>query len=250
MKIFLGLFCLQFIISSCATAATLRDPLSLDTFSFGEPRTTDLGKKLTLWATNYYLPQLVDGSGEYPLRDKAGVEIGPRLSHRGWCDSAMEGSVRVLYKNGEARTFNYAGTSTDYPVNCKEYFKIDVSKSKFGEAIGPYGDGYANYILEPYRTIASDNTQIPLGTVVYVPKARGAQIQLKSGRVITHDGYFFVGDRGGAIKGNHIDVFIGTDSNAPYFPWIQSNQSKVFEAYPVIDQQIISELTLLHKNKF
>ena len=69
---------------------------------------------------------------------------------------------------------------------------------------------------------------------------------VKNGRTIIHDGYFFAGDEGGAIKGNHVDVFIGTHLEAPFFPWIGSNQSKTFDAYVVQDQQIISELKRFH----
>lgn len=246
MKILILTLIFQILFTSCATAATSKDPLALDQFNFQEPRNTDLDKKLVLWATYYNLPLLEDTSGNYPLRDKLGAELGPRISHRGWCDAAMEGSVRILYKNGEAKTFNYAGTTTEFPTDCKDYFKIDVSKTKFREAFGPYGDGYDNYILEPYRTIASDNTQIPLGTVIYIPKARGAIITLKSGRVITHDGYFFIGDRGGAIKGNHVDVFIGTHAKATFFPWVGSVETKTFEAFIVKDQYIINELKNYH----
>jgi 3D (Asp-Asp-Asp) domain-containing protein len=158
----------------------------------------------------------------------------------------MEGSVRILYKNGDAKTFNYATQTSDNPTDCKKYFKIDVSKTKFREASGPYGDGIDSFILEPYRTIASDNSQIIPGTVLYIPQARGAVIAIKTGRVIIHDGYFFVGDKGGAIKGNHVDVFIGTHDNAPFFPWIKSNQAKTFDAFVVTDQQIISELKQSH----
>jgi 3D (Asp-Asp-Asp) domain-containing protein len=246
VKIILIAMCIQFLVVSCASASAERDPLAIDTFSFEEPRPTDLGKKLNLWATYYNLPQLEDSSGDYPLRDKLGVELGPRLSHRGWCDAAMEGSVRVIYKNGDARTFNYAAQTSDNVTSCKDYFKIDVSKTKFREAAGPYGDGLDEYILEPYRTIATDNSQIIPGTVLYIPQAKGAKITLKSGRVIVHDGYFFAGDKGGAIKGNHVDVFIGTHSQADFFPWVGSSSSKTFEAYIVQDQHVISELIRLH----
>ena len=139
--------------------------------------------------------------------------------------------------------------SSDHSVDCKKIFKPDVSKSKFRQAVGPYGDGLDQYILSPYRTIATDQTKLPIGTVIYIPAARGAQIKLASGRIIIHDGYFFSGDKGGAIKDNHIDVFIGTDSSANYFPWIKSNAGKTFEAYIVTDKTIISELIDLHLPK-
>ena len=222
------------------------DPLEQDKFSFPSPADEELKTKLTLWATYYYLPLLKDGTGNFALRDMQSVELGPRLTLREWCDSAMEGSVRVTYATGVSKTYNYAGVTDSEKVDCSSIFRIDVSKTKFREAYGPYGDGIQDYILAPYRTLATDLTQIAPGTVVYVPQAKGAKITLSSGRVITHDGYFFAGDKGGAIKGNHIDVFIGTSKNAAFFPWITSNATKTFTAYVVTNKQIIEQLRELH----
>ena len=80
------------------------DPLSKDTFSFHEPTANDLSTKLTLWGTYYYLPQLNDGSGNYAIRDMNGSELGPKLSLKDWCNSALEGSVRIIDKNVDAKT--------------------------------------------------------------------------------------------------------------------------------------------------
>lgn len=222
------------------------DPLANDQFDFPAPSNSELGGKINLWATYYFLPQLLDGSGSYALRDMQGRALGPLLDHRGWCDSAMEGSVRVLFANGEAHTYNYAGTASGSTVDCKPFFRHDVSKTKFRVANGPYGDGIRNYILSPYRTLATDSARIAPGTVVYIPRARGAKITTDSGRVIIHDGYFFAGDRGGAIKDNHVDVFIGTHKSAPFFSWIGSSATKTFDAFVVKDQSIISQLTDQH----
>lgn len=230
-------------------ASVARDPLARDTFSFPEPSNNDWAKKITLWATYYYLPQITDGGGNYPLRDMQGQELGPRVSLREWCDSAMEGSVRISFKNGEAKTFNYAGVTTSDRVDCSSIFRHDVSRTKFREAIGPYGDGIESYILAPYRTLATDAEVIKPGTVVYIPEARGALITLANGKVLTHDGYFFAGDKGGAIKGNHVDVYIGTHKKAPFFPWIKSNESKTFNALVITDKKIIAEMYDLHSAK-
>jgi 3D (Asp-Asp-Asp) domain-containing protein len=246
----LMLFMLIFALhptTSFAEGTYSKDPLDIDKYDFPEPSSQDLGDKKTLWATYYYLPQMTDGSGTYALRDMQGNQLGANLSRKEWCSAALEGSVRILSKNGDAKTFNYKGETTDFTVNCKDFFKYDVSKTKFSLAHGPYGDGLQDrYILAPFRTIATDNSFIPSGTIIYVPKARGSKITLPNGKVIIHDGYFFAGDKGGAIKNNHIDVFIGIDSNAPYFSWITSNQSKTFEAYIVKDPKIIGELSDLH----
>ncbi len=53
---------------------------------------------------------------------------------------------------------------------------------------------------------------------------------------------------GGAIKGNHIDVFIGTHQESSFFPWIENNIEKSFQAFIVHDEKIIEKLTKLHFN--
>ena len=247
-------FCFLISATSTISASTnhqpdLSDPLSRDTFTFRSPAANDLGPKVSLWATYYYLPQMNNGSGDIAIRDMNGADLGASLSLKDWCNAALEGSVRIVSKNADPKTFNYAGVSSSNTVNCKKIFKPDVSKTKFKEAVGPYGDGYKGYILEPFRSIATDQSVYPLGTVFYIPAARGAVIKLPTGQSIVHDGYFFASDKGGAIKVNHIDVFIGTDSDVPYFPWVKSSSSGTFEAYTVVDKTIIAELNELHLPK-
>lgn len=230
------------------TSSYAHDPLSLDKFEFEAPRASDLGQSYKLWATYYYLPEIAEDSGAIPLRDLKGQELGPRMTLKHWCDTAMEGSVKINFKNSTVKTYNYDGVSNDYFVDCKSIYPrhTGIGKTKFREANGMYGDGLDDYILSPYRTLATDITYIKPGTALYIPQARGAKITLASGRVITHDGYFFAADKGGAIKGTHIDVYIGSSLKAPFFPWIGSNESKTFEAFVVKDLQIIQDLLFLH----
>ncbi len=227
------------------------DPLDQDRFEFPEPSKADLGQSLKLWATYYYLPEIEEDSGAIPLRDMKGQELGPRLTLKHWCDTAMEGSVKINFKNGDIKTFNYQGTTNDYFVDCKSIYPrhTGIGKTKFREANGVYGDGLDDYILSPYRTLATDVTYIKPGTALYIPKARGAKITLPNGRVITHDGYFFAADKGGAIKGTHVDVYIGVSKKATFFPWIGSSESKTFEAIIVKDPKIIADLLELHSIK-
>lgn len=230
-----------------AHVSSYKDPLDIDKFDIPESPANELGNKLILWGTYYLTPRIKDTNGGYPLRNLKGEILGPSLTKKEWCNVALEGSAQIATDNQEARTYNYSGETSDFAINCKEFFKFDVSRTKFALAHGPYGDGLSNkYILAPFRTIATDNTYVVPGTVIFIPKARGAKIKLPNGKSIVHDGYFFAGDKGGAIKRNHIDVFIGTDNDAPYFPWIKSTSSGTFEAFIVKDPKIISELTELH----
>jgi 3D (Asp-Asp-Asp) domain-containing protein len=234
-------------LNACAQLNYSKDPIELDKFQFQVPDQNDLGSKLVLWATNYYTPELKNISGDTPLRSMDGEILGPSMNRKTWCDVALEGSVRVIEKDQEAKTYNYAGTSDSFAVNCKDYFKFDVSKTKFVVAHGPWGDGLSEqYILAPFRTLATDTKMIAAGTVLYIPKARGTKIVLPNGKSIIHDGYFFAADRGGAIKGNHIDVFTGIDREPSYFKWIESKSTATFEAYIITNRSIISQLSELH----
>ena len=230
------------------TPSFANDPLDEDRFEFAEPAKTDLGANLKLWATYYYLPEIAEDSGTIPLRDIKGQELGPRLTLKHWCDTAMEGSVKINYKNGDVKTYNYQNVSNDFFVDCKSIYPrhTGIGKTKFREANGVYGDGLDDYVLSPYRTLATDGSYIKPGTALYIPKARGAKIVLKNGRTIIHDGYFFAADKGGAIKGSHVDVYIGVSKAASFFPWIGSSESKKFEAFIVKDAKVIADLLQLH----
>jgi 3D (Asp-Asp-Asp) domain-containing protein len=217
-----------------------------DKFVYLEAPISSLGEPLSLWATNYHLPQIEDGNGEIPLRNFKGEELGPKLSLEEWCRSALEGSVRIILKNGEAKTYNYDSTTELFENDCSSFFAYKLGKTKFRLAKGSYGDGVGKYKLTPYRTVATDPLIIPPGTVLYIPDAKGSKIKLKNGQTIIHDGYFFAGDGGGAIKLNHIDVFIGQHNESSFFSWISNVSTITFRAYIVKDQNIIDELAKLH----
>lgn len=219
-------------------------------FNIPAPLNDNLLDSKELWATFYDIPLYQDGTGDFALRDIDGLELGPHLSLKNWCNSAMEGSVKILLNDGSTKVYNYQGSSDLFPIDCQSIFPNDVSKTKFRPSNSMFGEGLGAYNLVPYRTIATDSQTIAPGSVIYIPEAKGAQIKLNDGRVITHDGYFFAGDRGGAIKLNHIDVFIGSDKESPYFPWISNKSEKTFHAFIIKDQEIIDELTRIHLKKY
>lgn len=220
--------------------------LKLDGFKYNEAHISELGEPLILWATNYHLPEINNGAGEIPLRDIDGKELGPKLTSEEWCKSALEGSVRIIFKDGTAKTYNYDASTEIFSNDCSLFYAFNLGKTKFRISNGAFGDGIGNYRLSPYRTIATDPALIPTGSVIYIPEARGAKIVLPTGEVIIHDGYFFAGDMGGAIKLNHIDVFIGTQLEAPFFPWIGHSNLITFKAYIVKDQTVIDSLNFIH----
>lgn len=190
----------------------------------------DGAKKMSLWATFYYMKEVEPAvSGGVPLRNMNDQVIGPRLNEKTWCLGAIEGTVRV-----DGTTYNYAGTKLPRQADCShrasEKVRWKVSKYE-------YGIGNRNNPLIPFKSIAVDTSVIPSGSKIYIPAAKGVKYSFE-GEELTHDGVFFADDVGGAIKDNHIDVFLGSVTGGLEgalklnpFDFIKSSSSKTFDAY-------------------
>jgi 3D (Asp-Asp-Asp) domain-containing protein len=219
-------------------------------FSFPQPDNSSIGNNLDLWATFYLIPEVDDNPNGAELLDINGNPLGVKLSDRDWCNAALEGTVSVRTADGKIKTFNFAGVGATAQVNCRPFFPRlatieKTNKSRFAVSKGKFGEGVNGLKLVPYRSIAVDRTDIPIGTVIYIPSARGIKVILPSGETDTHDGYFFAADVGGAIKDNHIDVFIGTADTNP-FPFVKSVSTEIFEAFIITSDSIIAKLKQAH----
>ncbi|TND02078.1 MAG: hypothetical protein FD123_4122 [Bacteroidetes bacterium] len=244
MKKIILILSFAFLSAPPANAQTAQDD-----FSFTKPDSLQKLKKLELWATQYFIHQFRSG-GKITFEDTNGVSLGLYGDTCDFCEAALEGTAYVTDSAGNVIVLNYAKTGSKTYVDCRKCKKYAGSKlnvENWGKTqwvrSSGFGDGVRNYRLLPYRTIAVDKKTIPYGTVIYIPKARGITIELPNGEKVVHDGYFFAGDTGGAIKENHIDVFTGVFSGNPFPAVIQSNGQKTFEAYIVTDQQILGTLT-------
>lgn len=219
-------------------------------FSFPQPDNSIIGNNLDLWATFYLIPEVDDNPSGFDLLDLSGNTLGVKLSDRDWCNAALEGTVSVRTADGKVTTFNFAGIGATSQVNCRPFFPRlatieKTNKTRFAISKGKFGEGVNGLKLVPYRSIAVDRTDIPIGTVIYIPKARGIKVILPSGETAIHDGYFFAADVGGAIKDNHIDVFIGTADTNP-FPFVKSVSTAIFEAFIITSDSIIDKLKAAH----
>jgi 3D (Asp-Asp-Asp) domain-containing protein len=162
----------------------------------------------------------------------------------------------VIRADGSAQVFNYVGRAQQAFTNCaplypglKPTVRAALGRTLFAAVPpdAPYGLGVSNFRLVPYRTVAVDPTQFPYGSLIYVPQLRGRPIRLPDGSTATHDGYLFAGDTGGAIKGNHIDVFTGNTS-ANFAPAVlTSSPNSPFNAYFVQRPDIAAALRSLHQ---
>ena len=216
-------------------------------FNLPEPNSASALQNLSVWATYYTTHQAQNQSNGYPLLDPTGNRLGVALSKRDWCAAALEGSVQIANGQSLLGVYNFAGRGDTDQVNCSPYYPTlknisATNRVRFKPSNTPYGEGSNGNQLVPYRTIAVDRTLIPIGSVVYIPAARGVSVTLPSGDRAVHDGYFYAGDVGSAIKGNHIDVFLGIAKQNP-FPFVKSTASATFNAYIVNAPSLKAMLT-------
>jgi 3D (Asp-Asp-Asp) domain-containing protein len=221
-------------------------------YSIKEPTELANLTKMSLWATQYYIHRFQSG-GSIPLVLSDGTQTGLYADTCDFCTAALEGTAFVQDSLGNITILNFDKVGEKSVANCRSCSKFSKSKlavENFGKVLWKksegYGDGVLNYKLVPFRTIAVDKSIIPFGTVIFIPKVKGKSIILPNGLEVMHDGYFFAGDTGSAIKENHIDIFTGIFNENPFKDVIQSNPDKTFDAYVVKDQQVINSLKLDH----
>ncbi len=229
----------------------LNPPLSRDQFNLPEPPSVMLARETSLWATYYYTHVASVAPEGVPLLDLAGNPLGPVLSYRDWCHAALQGSVQVSDGEQGLGTFNFAGRGSTDQVDCSLFYPnlkpiSNTNRVRFKPSRTPYGEGAGRFALVPFRSIAVDRTYIPMGSVLYIPAARGTILNLPSGEQAIHDGYFYAADGGSAIKDNHIDVFLGARTSNP-FEFVKSRANGTFEAYLVQDPQIKARLAAEHQ---
>ena len=164
---------------------------------------------VTVWATVYRLVEGRESGSGVPLRNMAGRAIGPTVARDDWCQGALAGSLRV-----GGQVYNFAGVTGSPQANCSHN---PSERVRWNRSPHPYGTGARSNPLHPFRTIACDlgwvggstpwvNGGYPqFGQRIYIPAAEGTV--LPDGTV--HDGIFTCEDTGGAVTGNHIDVFLG-----------------------------------------
>ena len=206
--------------------------------------TINLGKKLKLWSTYYFTPSFISGSGSYCLRDKNAKCISRGLSLDQWCMIGLQGTGLV-----DSKTYTYSKPTSSKRVPCEKSFLKRVSyaystgKIKYSVSKHREGHGNRNNPLTGLKSIACDQKVFKYGQKIYIPQAVSK----------AHNGVFICEDVGGAVKGYHIDTFVGVvDLSRPsdfknkygvafkYLPanmraYIKSNKRGTFEAYLVTE---------------
>ncbi len=124
-----------------------------------------------------------------------------------FADMCIEGSGKLT----DGRVINVAGScpyqQASFPY-CSQSCYTVLNSLQY-----PWGEGNQGAALVPLRSLATDHSVIPFGTNVYIAEFDGLVVpQIGSLGGFTHDGCFVAQDSGGAINGNHIDIFAGTQA--------------------------------------
>ena len=242
-KIQNGKFALFFVLLFGLLAAAQGRPAPPQN-RFDLPAPTHLARPISLWATWYWTPAYRDIPNGISLRDDDDKPLGPRLEQEDFCSAAVECSVLV-----KGKLYIYSSLGKTAQTDCSRHWAHmkHAPYVRFQRSKACYGEGSADYQLVPYRTLAVDTARIPIGAVLFIPKARGAKITLPNGATALHDGYFFAGDEGFGIEKNHIDVFIGVTKENP-FDFVTSDSQGKFAAYRVTDPAILKRFRILHRH--
>jgi 3D (Asp-Asp-Asp) domain-containing protein len=237
-------------LTACATASApaVRAATELTphersmAFMLDAPAPQTLGPDLQLWATHYHTPVITPApktvSAALPLLARDGTSISPPLRQKDWCEAALQGSVSVK-QGGKATAYVFVDANGPEQANCDEYLgnlsegvKNATRRARFMAVNNELGCGVRNIPLMPFRTIAVDTDIIPIGSVIFVPELRG-RVFHREDRTLIHDGYLFAGDRGGAIHGRHIDVFMTDTPETPFEDIFASTRKRTFAAHIV-----------------
>ena len=103
----------------------------------------------------------------------------------------MQGSVLARTKDGQLSSFTRVGKG-------------------IWRELGPgwWGWGNRENPLYPFRIVAADQTKHRYGSKIYVEALDGFPLPDNT----KHDGYFWIGDTGGRIKGHlRFDIFVGAE---------------------------------------
>lgn len=134
---------------------------------------------------------------------------------------APEGTGKTLIvEANDGKKYRYNVTTASYRAGEIEAVAEGIDKNgrkRFGYRIssgvwkelpeGSMGMGNKLNALVPLHHIAADQRRYPYGSMVYLAAADG--LKTVDGKIL--DGYFWVADTGGAIVGNHIDLFVGEE---------------------------------------
>jgi 3D (Asp-Asp-Asp) domain-containing protein len=212
-----------------------------DDFGYPKPQTEAL-KKLRVQISEYHIVFAKPGH-EIELLGPGDRPLGVMLSRQDFCEAALQGTVEikgVRYSVAGKGRMNQASCAPP-EFDCPRCTGYALGKNRFVRVDSDRGLASKTYGLVAYRTVAVRAGGLPLGTVLYIPAARG--LRMPDGK--RHDGYFFVADIG-AMRSTQLDLFADTHKLSWSIIGSGTASSRTSTAYIVTDPLIVKSLKAAH----
>ncbi|MDF1659675.1 MAG: 3D domain-containing protein [Verrucomicrobiales bacterium] len=173
------------------------------------------------WTAYYITPveKAEPGEGEeVTFTDIEGKKIQYSITGDSAKRAEMEAVAVAIDKEGKKRYV--------YQAEKGEWIELPVGSMGMGNRVNP---------LVPLVHVAADQSEFPYGSLVHVPMAEG--YEFTAGQKMS--GYFWVGDVGSLIKGNHMDLFVGEEEVFSSFVDHVENPHKETKIYklPKLDEE-------------
>lgn len=232
------LIALMLMLASCASTTTTTETTTEtnDSPSLPAPE-LDKSKEITIWSTFYYAPSLKSKSSGYDVRDIRGRSLGVKLTKKELCNLMLQGSGYI-----DGKIYGWGGISTTDSISCTAYYSRSMVSGKLKFKRDTDIRGVRNFKIQPFKAIAVDPKVIPYKSVLFIPDLKGIKYMV-NGKWYIHDGIVTALDTGGAIKGNHIDFYVGPNPGGwrdalvnivnkyGFNKFIKSTASGTFKAY-------------------
>jgi 3D (Asp-Asp-Asp) domain-containing protein len=167
------------------------------------PRAKVGGTPLGTFRNTYYdFPSERDFSGDKVKLMSASCAPIAEVPHAFYDAVCVQGSGKLA----AGATVSFAKRDCGCAVECARTGQ-HICFEQLDSTRFPFGRGASGVAIRPLVSVAADTKVIPLGTIIYVQEFDGMTLP---GDPAPHDGCFVVEDRGGSVKGEHIDIFTGT----------------------------------------
>ncbi|OGR35498.1 MAG: hypothetical protein A2051_06410 [Desulfovibrionales bacterium GWA2_65_9] len=178
----------------------------------------------------------IQGSGRLILPDGSVKHV--LYAHKNGRELAMLG--RTMIRRGhltrdEASAPRIRSFAQKNPHLAKELLSEDLSYVFFRLSdVGPFGS--MGSLLTPLGSIAVDRSQIPLGAALAMTTPLPVPPQGGPGRL---SGLMLAQDTGGAIVGNHVDLFCGS---GPYSEFVSGRMKNPGQLHILVSNRALAEL--------
>lgn len=202
--------------------------------------------QVTVQLTRYFTPLTEADPMGVPLQDVAGQVISAPIPLRAWCEASQEGSV-VVVDGGARQAYSVHSWGGPAQADCSGFYGRPSpveNATRYVRVAARWGVGSSGRPLVPFRSVAVDGS-LGVGNALFLPALAGRTLPDGEGGSFVHDGYVLAVDTGGAVKGSHVDLFVGPLRDRDLPGWLVNLERTPVQV--VTDPAIRTRLEDIHR---